>query len=458
MALSLAACGTQKRETLELFAMDTYMTFVAIGDGADDVLTDLSRTVNTLESSLSRTVDTSEVSRLNRDGFAVWDEDGAQLLSWALQHSQETDGAFDITIAPLVELWGITSDSPRVPSQAEIDALLPLVGYEHVHQSEFCSISLDEGCSVDLGGIAKGYASDCAAVLFHRSALTGGCANLGGNVYVYGTNAQNKPWSVAIQDPADSEGYVCTLSLSDAFVVTSGGYQRYFTAPDGTVYQHILDPKTGYPVQSDLTSVSIVTRGGFGGRAPVPTPTPPPCTLWVSRPPWTSGAPRACPSTWCSSPGTAAWSIPPAWLTVSTKRTEPPMSTNSSPPELKWNRFDALVALAVVLLAIVSALCFYLPKNQSGALTVVIDISGQEVRRVPLSDFTEATVTSRGYMLHIAAEGGTVSVTDSDCPTQDCVHTGAISRAGQSIVCLPAQVVVHLEGASVPDTPDVIVG
>ena len=82
----------------------------------------------------------------------------------------------------------------------------------------------------------------------------------------YGTNAQNKPWSVAIQDPADSEGYVCTLSLSDAFVVTSGGYQRYFTAPDGTVYQHILDPKTGYPVQSDLTSVSVVTRGGFGGQ------------------------------------------------------------------------------------------------------------------------------------------------------------------------------------------------
>ena len=455
MALSLAACGTQKRETLELFAMDTYMTFVAIGDGADDVLTDLSRTVNTLESSLSRTVDTSEVSRLNRDGSAVWDEDGAQLLSWALQHSQETDGAFDITIAPLVELWGITSDSPRVPSQAEIDALLPLVGYEHVHQSEFCNISLDEGCSVDLGGIAKGYASDCAAVLFHRSALTGGCANLGGNVYVYGTNAQNKPWSVAIQDPADSEGYVCTLSLSDAFVVTSGGYQRYFTAPDGTVYQHILDPKTGYPVQS----ASPTSHGAASaGRAPVPTPTPPPCTLWASRPPWTSGAPRACPLTWCSSPGTAAWSIPPAWLTVSTKRTEPPMSTNSSPPELKWNRFDALVALAVVLLAIVSALCFYLPKNQSGALTVVIDISGQEVRRVPLSDFTETTVTSRGYTLHIATEGGAVSVTDSDCPTRDCVHTGAISRAGQSIVCLPAQVVVHLEGASAPDAPDVIVG
>lgn len=270
MALSLAACGTQKRETLELFAMDTYMTFVAIGDGADDVLADLSRTVNTLESSLSRTVDTSEVSRLNRDGSAVWDEDGAQLLSWALQHSQETDGAFDITIAPLVELWGITSDSPRVPSQAEIDALLPLVGYEHVHQSEFCSISLDEGCSVDLGGIAKGYASDKTAELFAGSGISGGFVSLGGNVYVHGVTAEGQPWNVAIQDPRNTEAYACTLRLSDAFVVTSGGYQRFFTGPDGTVYQHIIDPATGYPVQSDLLSVSIVTcrdNGGTGTMA-----------------------------------------------------------------------------------------------------------------------------------------------------------------------------------------------
>ena len=135
------------------------------------------------------------------------------------------------------------------------------------------------------------------------------------------------------------------------------------------------------------------------------------------------------------------------------------MSTNSSPPELKWNRFDALVALAVVLLAVVSALCFYLPKNQSGALTVVIDISGQEVRRVPLSDFTEATVTSRSYTLHIAAEGGAVSVTDSDCPTQDCVRTGTISRSGQSIVCLPARIIIQLTGGAADSNDvDIVIG
>lgn len=266
MALSLAACGTQKRETLELFAMDTYMTFVAIGDGADDVLTDLSRTVNTLESSLSRTVDTSEVSRLNRDGSAVWDEDGAQLLSWALQHSQETDGAFDITIAPLVELWGITSDSPRVPSQAEIDALLPLVGYEHVHQSEFCSISLDEGCSVDLGGIAKGYASQQVADILQAHGVTSAVVSLGGNVYVCGAKPDGSAWNVGIQDPTSS-GYAATVALTDCFAVTSGGYQRYYVAEDGTVYQHIIDPRTGRPADSDLLSVTVISDDGTAADA-----------------------------------------------------------------------------------------------------------------------------------------------------------------------------------------------
>ena len=133
------------------------------------------------------------------------------------------------------------------------------------------------------------------------------------------------------------------------------------------------------------------------------------------------------------------------------------MSTNPLRPELKWNRFDTLVALTVALLAIVSALLFYLPRSQTGVLTVVITVSGQEVQRTPLFEFTAADVAHNGYTLHIAAADGGVAVTSSDCPTQDCVHTGVITRAGQSIVCLPAQVVVHLEGTA-PDAPDVIVG
>ena len=134
------------------------------------------------------------------------------------------------------------------------------------------------------------------------------------------------------------------------------------------------------------------------------------------------------------------------------------MTTNSSRPELKFNRYDAVVAVVVALLAVAAALWFCLPRTQTGDLTVVISVGGQETQRTGLKDFAPTILSHNGYTLTVAADGDSVWVSDSDCPTQDCVHTGHIRRGGQSIVCLPAQVVVHLEGAASPDAPDVIVG
>ena len=258
LALSLAACGAPETETLDIFAMDTYMSLVAIGDGGAEVLQSCSARINALEQKLSRTIETSDVSRLNADGSALLDADTAALLDAALQYSAETNGAFDVTIAPLVALWGITTDSPRVPSQEEIDALLPLVGSEHVRLSG-ATAALDEGCAIDLGGIGKGYASDETAELFSESGISGGFVSLGGNVYVHGVTAEGKPWNVAVQDPRNTENYACTLRLTDAFVVTSGGYQRNFTAPDGTVYQHIIDPATGEVLPEGSTGELVIT-------------------------------------------------------------------------------------------------------------------------------------------------------------------------------------------------------
>lgn len=256
LALSLCGCGGTQESRLELFAMNTYMVITAEGGDTEEAVKSVSREISRLENALSRTIDTSSVSRLNDEGGARLDEETASLLAAALTYSEETGGAFDVTIAPLVELWGITSDDPRVPSQEEIDALLPLVGSEHIHL-DGREATLDEGCAIDLGGIAKGFASDKAADILSRSGADRACANLGGNVYVYSREGHDA-WNVAIQDPKGKDDYVCILSLTDHFVVTSGGYQRYFTGPDGTVYQHILDPKTGYPVQSDLLSASVI--------------------------------------------------------------------------------------------------------------------------------------------------------------------------------------------------------
>ena len=146
------------------------------------------------------------------------------------------------------------------------------------------------------------------------------------------------------------------------------------------------------------------------------------------------------------------------------------MSTHPLHPELKWNRFDTLVALTVALLAIVSALLFYLPKPGGGdQLTLVITVGGQEQSRTPVTQLPDGPIRIEGrggYTLTLSpsyiylpfSPEWSVRVSDSDCPGQDCVHTGRISRAGQSIVCLPAQVAVQLVGAATPDAPDVIVG
>ncbi len=138
------------------------------------------------------------------------------------------------------------------------------------------------------------------------------------------------------------------------------------------------------------------------------------------------------------------------------------MTTNSSRPELKFNRYDAIVAAIVALLAVAVALWFYLPKTQTGRLTAVITQHGQEVHRVELTPGLDKELVVElddgTYHLTVRISGDGVYVSDSDCPTQDCVHTGTIRRAGQSIVCLPAQVVIHLEGAASADAPDVIVG
>ena len=234
MLLSLAACGkTAEPEKQELFAMDTYMSLAAYGDGAREALAAAAREINRLERELSRTIETSDVYKLNAGVTATVGDETAALLRRAVEYSEITGGLFDVTVAPLVTLWGITSDSPHIPSQSEIDSLLPTVGSGHIHL-DGNSAMLDEGCAVDLGG----------------------------NVYICGQKPDGALWSVAVQDPKDTSAYAMTLELTDTFAVTSGGYQRFFTGEDGTVYQHILDPRTGKPAVTDILSVTVVAGNG----------------------------------------------------------------------------------------------------------------------------------------------------------------------------------------------------
>ena len=264
---SLTACGkTEEPERQDIFAMDTYMSLAAYGDGAREALAAAAREINRLEQELSRTVSASDIYKLNDSGSAVVSEETAALLQSAMTYSAATGGLFDVTVAPLVSLWGITTDSPRVPSQSEIDALLPLVGSGHIHM-DGNAVTLDSGCAVDLGGIAKGYIADRMANYLRQEGVTSAIIDLGGNLYCLGTKPGGDSFQVGIQHPyEDRQTVIGSLPASDLSVVTSGVYERCFTV-DGKLYHHILDTSTGYPVENDLLSVTIVSDASVDGDA-----------------------------------------------------------------------------------------------------------------------------------------------------------------------------------------------
>ena len=181
------------------------------------------------------------------------------------QLSQDSDGAFDPTLGKIIRLWNIDGENPHVPDQSEIDTLLPEVGYEKI-QVDGNNVTLLDGCTLDLGAVGKGMGCDqIMDYLQTQPDVFGMILNLGGSsVMTYGEKPDGSPWKVALTDPRDTEGdYLGAITLdANQFLSTSGDYEKYFIE-DGIRYHHILDPKTGYPVQNGLTSVTIVCDQGY---------------------------------------------------------------------------------------------------------------------------------------------------------------------------------------------------
>ena len=260
MALSLSACTKNKSETRELFAMDTYMTLTAYGESADKALDDAVRLINENDARWSVTRPESEVSRLNAQKSAAVSEETKQLLGRASEMSAFTDGAFDPTVYPLVKAWGFTTGAHRVPGDEEIGGLLELVGMDKLSLSG-AEASLSGGAQIDLGGIAKGYTGDMVLSLLRKAGVKSAIVNLGGNVQTLGSKPDGSAWRIGIRSPYGSS-LLGTVEVRNMCVITSGAYERSFTAPDGTVYGHIISPFTGWPVQNACVSSSVVAEEG----------------------------------------------------------------------------------------------------------------------------------------------------------------------------------------------------
>lgn len=243
------------------FAMNTPMS-VQI-DGDETLLRGVEDLVYSLERKLSVTDEKSEIFAINSNGGGKVSSETAELIEFALDMCESTDGALDITIYPIVRAWGFTANDVdyeyRVLGDDEISELLALVDYRKVEISDN-SVTLGEGMMLDLGAVAKGYASDRIAGYLREKGVRSALLNLGGNIYALGKKPNGVKWTVGVKSP--ERGLIGTLQVEDAAVVTSGGYERFFTGSDGVRYHHIIDPSTGRPADSGLASVTVVGSSG----------------------------------------------------------------------------------------------------------------------------------------------------------------------------------------------------
>lgn len=234
--LFLLSEGKKKHKT-EVFAMDTYMQITAYGRHGDEAVQKAVEEIKRLEDELDASV-------INTDRGVALTDDGEYLLKRSMELKDMTEGAFDITIYPLVKAWGFPDKNYRVPTEDEIQCLLQ---------------NKNTDLQYDFGGIAKGYASDKVAKLMRECGVKSAILNLGGNVMTIGKKSDGSSWKVAIKSPDASMENLGVLSVCDKAVITSGGYERCFKANQKT-YHHIIDPKTGYPAESGLVSVTIVSE------------------------------------------------------------------------------------------------------------------------------------------------------------------------------------------------------
>ncbi len=240
--------------TLTLVTTDS----VAVADLAYRALLALHR----VDSLMSNWTQKSEVARINRGagrGTVHVHPEVATVLSHAQRVTRESDGAMDITVEPLVRLWGFLGGTKRVPTQAEITQALRSVGPDKL-RFDAGSGTLrftDRETRIDLGGIAKGYGVDRVAEILRHSGTTDALIDLSGNMVAIGNAAGKKGWSVGIRDPSGARPYLATIRLHDEAISTSGNYEQ-FVDVDGKRYGHIIDPRTGWPAEG-LVSVTVVS-------------------------------------------------------------------------------------------------------------------------------------------------------------------------------------------------------
>lgn len=257
--------------TADGFAMGTVISQKVYGPNGQAAMSEAMDKITDLEVLLTFNAPEGDIYKLNENagkGRVELSPETIEILKEAQKVSELSDGAFDVTVGPVVKSWGIGTDQERIPAPEELQALLPLVNYKDLEVNETSAFLKRTGQMVDLGGIAKGYAGDAARDIYKKNGIKSAFINLGGNVVTLGNKPDGSPWTVGIRNPrpdtnpTGGQPILGTVTVTDKAVVTAGDDQRYFEK-DGKRYHHIIDAHTGYPADSDLMSVTLITDSSF---------------------------------------------------------------------------------------------------------------------------------------------------------------------------------------------------
>lgn len=256
----------------EFYVLGTIIQLKVYGRKAEKAIQEAITRLYEIDDKMSAFKEYSEVSKINKNAGKLHSRvsnDTYFVIKKAVQYSKLSDGAFDPTIRPIVNLWGVNTDNARVPDRDEINNALKLVNYEQVALDDTNStIKLNyENQCIDVGGIAKGYAADEVKSIFKKNKIRSAIIDLGGNIFAYGSKQDGAKWNIGIQDPFSFCGeYSGIVSVKDKSIVTSGNYERYFMK-DGKRFHHIIDPRTGYPSENGVVSATIVSDYSIDGDA-----------------------------------------------------------------------------------------------------------------------------------------------------------------------------------------------
>ena len=262
-----------KKAALSMGTVFEITAYVSDKYKADKAFNDVFKEINRLDYLMSNYKEESELSKVNKYAASEptdCDNELAYVIEQSLRYSDITDGAFDITVGPLMKKWGFFKEQGKIPGKEELESVLKSVSYKNIIIEEKIKKSLfrdpgvvktvsfrNSGTQIDLGGIGKGYAVDMAIRVLQGNRIHSALINFAGNIYAYGTPPGKDSWVIGLQHPRKGERLLGSFEIKDKAVSTSGDYEKFFTI-DGERYSHIIDPRTGYPVKG-IVSVTIVT-------------------------------------------------------------------------------------------------------------------------------------------------------------------------------------------------------